>query len=255
MYLYETHCHTSPVSRCATATVEETVDFYKNAGYDGIFITNHYLDSNIGIDFNEPYEKKLDFYFSAYYTALEYGKKIGLKVFPGVEISTGGTDFLIYNLPESWYYEHPETMNLKKSQLLQLMLNDGALVVQAHPFREASYIDHIRLFPRCIQAVEIINANRKPFENEMAKIYAEAYGLKPFAGSDNHSANRQKIFAGLMSESPLTDVADFKQRVLNGEMQHALSNEDKMKVFNMKILMMVLLNLKMVIIRIARQII
>ena len=50
MYLYETHLHTSPVSKCARASVREVVEYYKNAGYEGIFITNHFIDSNINID-------------------------------------------------------------------------------------------------------------------------------------------------------------------------------------------------------------
>ena len=35
MYKYETHMHTFPVSRCARATVEESVAYYKALGYDG----------------------------------------------------------------------------------------------------------------------------------------------------------------------------------------------------------------------------
>ena len=46
-FKYETHCHTSPVSKCAKASVEETVRFYQSIGYDGLFITNHFLDGNI----------------------------------------------------------------------------------------------------------------------------------------------------------------------------------------------------------------
>ena len=41
IYKYETHCHTSPVSYCGRATVQDTVRFYQAIGYDGIFLTNH----------------------------------------------------------------------------------------------------------------------------------------------------------------------------------------------------------------------
>jgi len=47
MYKYETHLHTSPVSRCASADVETTLEYYKSLGYDGVFITNHFLDGNL----------------------------------------------------------------------------------------------------------------------------------------------------------------------------------------------------------------
>ena len=98
MYKYETHLHTSPVSACAKANVSDTLVCYKNLGYDGVFITNHFLDGNINIDKSLPYEKKIEFYFSDYENALKLSKNIGIKVFLGIEISYGGTDFLIYGL-------------------------------------------------------------------------------------------------------------------------------------------------------------
>ena len=98
------------------------------------------------------------------------------------------------------------------------LMENGALIFQAHPFREAFYIDHIRLYPRCVHGVEIINACRTDFENEMAKNYAESYGLLKIAGSDNHSGVRRKDLAGVMTETPITDEADFCRRMRNGEM-------------------------------------
>ena len=65
MYIYETHCHTSPVSKCGKASTYETVCFYKQFGYDGIFITNHFLDGNINPEARVlPYCEQIDYYFS-----------------------------------------------------------------------------------------------------------------------------------------------------------------------------------------------
>ena len=47
MFKYETHLHTMPVSKCAHKSIRENLEFYKKAGYDGVFITNHFLDGNI----------------------------------------------------------------------------------------------------------------------------------------------------------------------------------------------------------------
>ena len=230
MFYYETHCHTIPVSCCAHCGVEETLLFYREAGYDGVFITNHFLDGNIALPENTPYEAGLDFFFSDYRRGVEIGKKIGIKVFLGAEIAYKGTDFLIYNLPEAWYYAHPEIMEQKKSVLLPVMIGEGALVVQAHPFREASYIDHIRLFPRSVQAVEVFNACRSHFCNEMARRYAEAYGLLPFAGSDNHDAGKNPVYGGMASETPLANERDFARRVLAGEMELFRRTREEMPV-------------------------
>ena len=216
MYLYETHLHTYPVSKCARANVRETLEFYKQQGYAGVFITNHFLDGNINVDHSLSYEERLRFYFSDYEDGVEIGREIGLSVFFGVEMTYNGTDFLVYGLSPQWYLEHPEIKDMKKSEELPYLMEQGALVIHAHPFREAGYIDHIRLFPRCVQGVEIYNACRTDFENEMARQYAENYGLLPFAGTDNHVAGRQLKLGGMQSETPILDEADFVQRVLNG---------------------------------------
>ena len=56
MYKYETHLHTYPVSKCASAGVRESLEYYKKLGYDGVFITNHFLDGYINIDCNLSYQ-------------------------------------------------------------------------------------------------------------------------------------------------------------------------------------------------------
>ena len=108
---------------------------------------------------------------------------------------------------------------MKKSEELAYYIESGALVIQAHPYREASYIDHIRLFPRCVQGVEVINANRSEFENKMAKFYAESYNLLEFAGSDNHIGKEQRKLAGMCCDVPILDEQDFVSRVKNGDMK------------------------------------
>ncbi|MBR5871228.1 MAG: PHP domain-containing protein [Clostridia bacterium] len=216
MYLYETHLHTTPVSRCAGATPEESVRHYKDIGYAGIFITNHFIDGNINVDRALSYEERIEFYFSDYEKGAAYGREIGLDVFPGVEMTYGGTDFLVYGLDKAWYLAHPEIEGMPKSKLLPMLIEHGALVIHAHPFREASYIDHIRLYPRCVHGVEIFNACRSEFENKLAAQYTENYELIRHAGSDNHSASRLKTLGGMMTDHRIVDVADYVSTILSG---------------------------------------
>ena len=84
-YLYETHLHTSPVSKCARVDVRDNLRFYKEMGYAGVFITNHFLDGNISCDKDLPYEQRIEFYFSDYEKGVELGKEIGISVFFGIE--------------------------------------------------------------------------------------------------------------------------------------------------------------------------
>ena len=160
MFRYETHLHTTPVSKCARVTVRQIMEFYKKMGFDGIFITNHFIDGNIGIDKNASYEEKIQFYFSDYEEAVTLQNEIGIKVFCGIESTyIDGTDFLVYGLDKNWFLAHPEIETMKMSQLLPYYMEHGALVIHAHPFREAGYIDHIRLFPRSVHGVEVMNAS------------------------------------------------------------------------------------------------
>ena len=219
-YRYETHLHTWPVSRCARITVEENLKFYKELGYDGVFITNHFIDGNVNIDDKTiPYEEQIEFYFSDYEEGLALSEKIGIKVFCGVELSYKGTDFLIYGLDKEWFLAHPEIMGMKKSEELALMREAGALIIQAHPYREDSYIDHIRLFPRHVDGVEVLNASQPPERNEMAKLYADHYGLIHFAGSDNHRGAKKPLLAGMESDRPIQSEQDFIAAVKSGELQ------------------------------------
>ncbi len=218
MYRYETHLHTSPVSKCGKATVRESLEYYASLGYDGVFITNHFLDGHINIDGNLPYEERIQFYFSDYEAGLAMAEEIGIKVFCGVEMTYAGTDFLVYGLDKEWYLANPQIMEMRKSQEMAYLMECGALVIQAHPYREDSYIDHIRLFPRSVHGVEVINACRKPLENQMAKHYAEQYGLLHFAGTDNHIGSQKKELAGMCSEEPICSEREFVDAVMNGRM-------------------------------------
>ena len=219
MYLYETHLHTFPVSRCGRASVRESLEFYKSIGYDGVFVTNHFLDGNINIDGEMDYKDAVEFYFSDYECGKALEEEIGIKVFCGVELSYRGTDFLVYGLDKEWYLAHPEIMDMKKTDELALMRESGALVIQAHPYREADYIDHIRLFPRSVDGVEIVNATVNDLGNRMANFYAENYELRPFGGSDNHSAHDRVRLAGVGSDKPADSVDDFIAMFKSGDMK------------------------------------
>ena len=237
MYKYETHCHTSPVSKCGKASVKDTVFFYKQYGYDGIFITNHFLDGNINPEARVlPYRDQIDYYFSDYEEAVKIGSDAGIKVFPGVELSYKGTDFLIYGLDKEWYKDHPEILEMQKTEELPYLMEAGAFVIQAHPYREAHYIDHIRLFPRSVHGIEVINSNQAWESNEMADMYAVQYGFLKTAGSDNHWGSnaferlKEKGFrpeiACMCSDTEINSVEDYISSVRSGSMKIFLMDEN-----------------------------
>ena len=116
----------------------------------------------------------------------------------GFEYAYHGAEFLVYNLDKNWLLNH-EDIDLRSPRwALGQMHQGGAIIIQAHPFRERDYIDHIQLFPRDIDGVEAVNAAHLGAEgrrmNERAFAYARMFDLPVTAGSDSHSVGR--MFGG-----------------------------------------------------------
>ena len=229
MYRYEIHCHTAPVSACAKASPEDTVRFYRSLDYDGVFITNHFIDGNINPEARGlPYPEQIEYFCRDFRRAEDEGRRAGIKVFFGIELAYGGTDFLVFGLGPDWFLAHPEIVGMSKTEELLMMRDDGAFIIQAHPYREAYYIDHIRLYPRCVEGVEIVNSCQSDSANQMARLYARHYGLIETVGSDNHWAGdvgeelmkrgmRPEI-ASMASEEAVESVDDLIVQLRTGRM-------------------------------------
>ena len=216
MYRYETHLHTSVSSACSRFTPEEVVEKYVRLGYAGVFVTDHYLRGNSCVPKDLPYEERVARYFDGYRAVKKCAEGSGLSVFCGVEISHWGTDFLFYGLSEKWYQDNPEIMTESPKEMCLRARNAGALVLQAHPYRERDYIDHIRLFPSEVEGIEIINAAEGERSNDLAKRLAVAYDLNVSAGSDIHDA-QLKVLAGVEFSTKLKSEQDFIERIRRGE--------------------------------------
>ena len=208
LYKYETHCHTKQTSLCSCITGKEIAQFYKQNGYTGIFITDHFLNGNVNIPRELPWEEKIARYAAGYDDAKAEGDRIGLDVLFAWEYSWGGNDFLIYGLDRDWLLAHPQQMELHPREYMEKVRTDGGLVIHAHPFRQAGYIESIRLVPSWVDGIEVINASRSPEDNRRADWYADSYGLLKSAGSDNHSGKRPTL-AGVYLPERLTCEKDF----------------------------------------------
>ena len=216
MYRYETHLHTSVSSACSCFTPEEIVEKYTRLGYAGIFVTDHFLRGNSSVPKDLPYDERVKLYFDGYRAVKKCAEGSGLTVFCGVEVSHWGTDFLFYGLDEKWYIENPDIMTEPPREMCRRARSAGALVLQAHPYRERDYIDHIRLFPREVEGIEIVNAAEGERSNDLARKLAAAYDLNVTAGSDIHRAS-QTFLAGMEFETKLKSEEDFIGRIRRGE--------------------------------------
>ncbi len=216
-YLYETHLHTSEGSLCGRASAAEQIQLYHELGYAGVCVTDHFFSNgSCTVPRDLPWEERVDLYYRPYEITRKAGEKVGMQVFFGIEHSYHGNDFLVYGLSRDWMVAHPDFHTLPPIEFLRAVRGAGAIVIHAHPYRRAGYIDMIRLLPDEVDGVEIFNASRPDMDNELARVYAEAYGLAPSAGTDNHGRGRGR-FGGVSSPRRFEDAYDMARAILARE--------------------------------------
>ena len=197
MYKYETHLHTKEGSACASAPAADMARAHKAAGYDGIFVTDHFFNANTAVPRDLPWEERIDRFFLGYERAKAVGDEIGLKVWFGFEYTVYNADLLIYNMSKEWMKANEQLlMHTDERECFRTIRESGGFIVHAHPFRYDPYIHHISLYPNDVDAVEVINASHDPRKmyNERAKLYADSYGLIKTGGSDSNHLD--KLFGG-----------------------------------------------------------
>lgn len=218
MYKYETHLHTREGSACSSAPADEMAKAHKAAGYDGIFVTNHFYNGNTSVPRDLPWEEWVEQYCKGYEIAKKTGDEIGLKVFFGIEYCVYSSDFLIYGIDKDWLKRNEKLLlHSDERELFRTVRSQGGFIVHAHPFRGDPYIHHISLYPDDIDAVEVINASHNPnnFYNRRADIYADMYGLPKTGGSDSHHLD--KLFGGgIEVPEKINSPYDYLRQIQNG---------------------------------------
>ena len=215
-FLYETHMHTCQASACGKSTGKEHARFYKEQGFDGIILTDHFFGGNTSIDRSLPWEKRIDLFWSGYKDAKEEGDKIGLDVFFGLEQNIHFDEYLIYGLTKEYMKAHPEMEHWTRRQQLEEVHRAGGCVIQAHPFRIRDYMDRIRIGVGYSDGIEVANAGNEPLDDARAWRYGQEKGLVMTAGSDNHRSPATTLF-GVRLEKRLTSIDDYVKIILEKE--------------------------------------
>lgn len=223
-FVYETHLHTNQASACGRVDGAQMARLYKQAGYTGIVITDHFLGGNTAIERTLPWDMWVDGFCMGYEAAKEEGDRIGLQVFFGWESGFRGTEFLVFGLDKQWLLAHPEIRGCTVGEQYDLVHSGGGIVIHAHPFRVRDYIKEVRLYPDCVDAVEAINAAHSsinstsadiPLFNKQAIEYAQTHDLPMTAGSDQHG--QTMIGGGMVFSRKMEDMQDLCAAILNRE--------------------------------------
>ena len=238
-YRYDLHCHTAQGSACSDFDVRDMVRFYRDHGYAGFVLADHF-SGNSTLPWDMPWRERVERFWEIYDTACREAERIGdIKVFFGVEFSLRrkpediryctGNDFVITNLDKQWMLEHEEAFGVDFNAGFDAIRTAGGFIIHAHPFLEASWVKSIQLLPRKVDAVEIINCGLKDKANESAKWYADRYELPYAAGSDIHHAN-SPMLAGVETDMPCESITQLVDAIRNRQVTLFCSPADALLI-------------------------
>jgi hypothetical protein len=220
-YLYETHLHTNRASKCAYSSGKEYIAGYKEKGYTGIIVTDHFYNGNCSVPRSLPWKEWVNRFFQGYEEAKEEGDRQGLDVFFGWEETfDSGDDYLVYGLDKDWLLDHPEVRTWTRGEQYRAVKEAGGCVVQAHPFRQRFYISKIVLSSGCVDAIEAANSgNGDPSFDALASCYAKKINKPMTAGTDIHDVSNiyfGDIF-GVYLNKKLGSIKDYVNAICNNE--------------------------------------
>lgn len=208
-FLYDCHVHTAETSWCGVLPAEEMVRLYKDAGYTGIVIADHYFQEYFELLPERRWEDKVERYLAGYKAAYAAGQEWGLEVLFGIELRFHNRieDFLVFGLTPEFLVEHPRLYEHTVESFFQFSQDHGLLVVQAHPFRPGQ-----RPAPaQYLHGVEVFNGNpRHDSGNNLALEFAERHNLIQLSCSDAHQLSDVGM-GGIYLEHPVRSSVELAE--------------------------------------------
>lgn len=189
-YRIELHAHTKPASHCAEIPTEQVLQTFKDDGYDGIAITNHFMTSK------EMGQKEYaEFYRGELLNALELGEKIGIKVYAGAELrfsSENNNDYLFFGFDPDDLFHICRLLDGTLENFVKEYKTDDMFLLQAHPFRS----NMERIHPELLDGYEAFNMH--PNHNSRVAVsvrFAQEQGKIMTMGTDFHHPNHDNLCA------------------------------------------------------------
>ena len=182
---WELHAHCCETSLCGHVPAEELVKSYSGAGYTGLVLTDHYNEKTLDALTGTP-EEKVEKWLRGYEIARKTGEECGLTVLFGLKarLPANENDYLIFGATPALLREHP-LLHLQTLPALHALVHScGAILVQAHPFREVC----APAPAEDLDGVEVFNGHpRHDSRNPLAMEFSIAHPhLIRTSGSDYH---------------------------------------------------------------------
>lgn len=213
-YKYELHCHTKETSLCGQVPAAEIVKMYKESGYSGIVITDHYSPMTFKPSRVWRPQTDMDFYLKGYKEALKCSDE-NFTVLLGMEIRYYATanDYLVYGVTEDFLKNNGNLMKLYTKKFYKLAKENNMLVVQAHPFRNSLMI---RISTDYLDGAEVHNGKADLESNLKSAKWADEHNMAiRISGSDFHRPNNLAT-GGIITDEPIKTNDDLLRILRSG---------------------------------------
>lgn len=211
-YLFDTHIHTKEASSCSRVWAADIVKRYKELGYDGLCITDHFSASQFekhGSTFEEQVQK----YLSGYLAAKEFEDE-NFHIILGMELRflENENDYLVYGFDEDFVLNNDLTRFHDPEEFRPFAEENNLIIFQAHPFRIGMNV----VDPELLDGVEVYNGHGDHnSRNSIAYHWSELHSLRKLSGSDFHG-NLNLEPGGVYFEEYLSDSKQVADALRNG---------------------------------------
>ena len=220
MFKTEVHLHTYPVSSCAKLTPVEQVRLFKEAGYDTVFVSDHFSPHHfkkLGEDLT--FAEKVDKLCDAYLEAKAEGDRIGLTVLFSVELSFHKNHYLLYGVTREFLKLREDIFDIDIDELYAHLKAHGITIIQAHSHRAGKCIPH----PDHVDGFEINCCLRKENFNEKTMALAKECGKPLTIGSDCHRPEDVGVSATL-TEEKIDSIEKYLELMKAGKLILSIGN-------------------------------
>lgn len=210
--LIDPHVHSKEISLCSHVTTKEIVEEKLKLNVNGVALVNH-----IQSWYYKPEEQKeyLKRYLDCFYEGREYARKRDFVFILGAEITLDKpkyADWLVYGIDEKFFKDAPCFYQMTQEELYKYVKSFGALMIQAHPFRnpivpgDPMYMDGMEINCRDIDLPHLGKVLDFCKENKKYVI----------CGTDYHSENQRQCMGTIVPDT-VKDSFDFVDAIVNNK--------------------------------------
>ena len=218
-YKFELHAHSNPASGCSDLPPAELVERCKNAGADGLVLTNH----AVWWMKETPKEEWCAQYLKDYRETKQAGEQLGVQVFLGFEIRfmDSENDYLVFGFDEDFIPTVYDWMDKTIAAFYERFHGEDVLILQAHPHRNGM----VEKDRSCVDGYEVFNLH--PGHNSRvaltSRLHAQNGGVA-IGGTDFHHRGHEGCLFTCFAEMP-QDSKDLVHLLRSGD--YILMSADK----------------------------